>query len=239
MNRYLLSQVQRDDFNAEPTKRPRPSLPSDEIGAGCVYKGRTYSLGEDFHDGCDQFCSCDPGSGAVFCHEIKCPSSFGLDVINPFCLEWDHHEDFSPSPPMCCPPVPTCKSDGRCEYPGEKFNNFDNIPVRLSGCEKRCYCENGEVLCQVQKSIITKMWFSRIYTTYVQLYIFCTQDACYPLSPHPPSYLSCSAKTAVKAPQEDRPCCLQWACECKKMLLLVFFPVWDGEPKISSRISKL
>ncbi len=125
-----------------------------------------------------QFCSCDSGTGAVFCHEIKCPSSFGLDVINPFCLEWDQHDDFSPSPPLCCPPVPTCKSDGRCQYKGEKsvgkekkvdimtfrllratptispppvsrFNNFDNIPVRLSGCEQRCYCENGEVLCQV------------------------------------------------------------------------------------------
>jgi hypothetical protein len=32
-----------------------------------------------------------------------------------------------------------------------RFNNFDNIPANLTGCEKRCYCENGEVLCQVRK----------------------------------------------------------------------------------------
>ena len=32
-----------------------------------------------------------------------------------------------------------------------RFNNFDNIPANLTGCEKRCYCENGEVLCQVSQ----------------------------------------------------------------------------------------
>ncbi len=31
-----------------------PFLPVDEIGAGCIYKGKVYSLGEDFHDGCKQ-----------------------------------------------------------------------------------------------------------------------------------------------------------------------------------------
>ncbi len=96
-----------------------------------------------------QFCSCSPSTGEVDCHEIKCPSSFGLDVVNPACLEWDRHEDFVPSAPLCCPPVPTCKSDGSCEFEGEEFKNFDNIPVRLSGCERRCYCENGETHCQV------------------------------------------------------------------------------------------
>ena len=66
-----------------------------------------------------------------------------------------------------------------------RFNNFDNIPMNLTGCEQRCYCENGKVLCQ---------------------------NACYEMSPDPPNYLACPSSQAVKVPQEDRPCCNQWGC---------------------------
>ena len=79
---------------------------------------------------------------------IECPSLFGLDVINPFCLEWESNDDFIAQPPMCCPPVPKCKFDGACTYKGIKFQNTDNIPANMSGCEQRCYCEDGEVKCQ-------------------------------------------------------------------------------------------
>eukprot|EP00095_Tigriopus_kingsejongensis_P003970 maker-scaffold310_size212938-snap-gene-0.12 protein:Tk03970 transcript:maker-scaffold310_size212938-snap-gene-0.12-mRNA-1 annotation:"epidermal cell surface receptor" len=123
--------------------------------------------------------------GSVLCHDIKCPSRFGLDVINPFCLKWDEHKDFEPQSPMCCPPAPVCQNDGSCMYEGEKFNNYDNIPANLTGCEDRCFCENGEVMCQ---------------------------KACYELEATPPNYLSCNPALAIQIPQEERPCCRQWGC---------------------------
>ena len=128
------------------------------LDSGCVHNGQNYKFEEEFYDNCDQFCICAE-EGAVFCNPIKCPSEFGLDVINPFCLEWEKHDDFVPKSPTCCPKVPKCLSDGSCQYEGQKFKNYDNIPANLTGCEKRCYCENGEVLCQ---------------------------DACYEISEEPP-----------------------------------------------------
>ena len=67
-----------------------------------------------------------------------------------------------------------------------RFNNYDNIPMNLTGCEQRCYCEDGEVLCR---------------------------DACYELADKPPNYLRCSSKVAAKIPKDDRPCCLVWGCK--------------------------
>ena len=69
---------------------------------------------------CFRFCHCDAATAEVTCFPVKCPSKFGLDVINPFCLDWDEHADFVPSPPACCPPVPVCLSDGTCHYEGHK-----------------------------------------------------------------------------------------------------------------------
>ena len=108
------------------------STPPGFETAGCSYNGANYLYEEEFYDNCDQFCVCVE-KGEVFCNPIKCPSEFGLDVINPFCLEWEKHDDFVPKPPACCPPVPICLSDGSCQYKGEKFNNYDNIPANLTG----------------------------------------------------------------------------------------------------------
>ena len=66
-----------------------------------------------------------------------------------------------------------------------RFTNFDTIPMNLTGCDQRCYCENGEVLCQ---------------------------PACYDIPESPPGYLACRPEVAVKVAQEDRPCCLAWGC---------------------------
>ena len=65
------------------------------------------------------------------------------------------------------------------------FTNFDTLPMNLTGCDQRCYCENGEVLCQ---------------------------PACYDIPDSPPGYLACRPEVAVKVAQEDRPCCLAWGC---------------------------
>ena len=67
-----------------------------------------------------------------------------------------------------------------------RFNNYDNIPMNLTGCEQRCYCEDGEVLCR---------------------------EACYELADKPPTYLRCSSQVAAKIPKDDRPCCLVWGCK--------------------------
>ena len=120
------------------------------------------------------------------CIAIECPSSFGLDVINPNCIEWDNHDSFSPSPPLCCPPVPVCVSDGSCQYKGANFTNYDPIPMNLTGCEQRCHCQNGEVQCQ---------------------------DACYTISEKPPSWLQCDQDVAILVPNPDRHCCKIWGCK--------------------------
>ena len=89
----------------------------------CRHKGKGYEIGQDFYDDCNAFCMCvadSQGAPELICNPIQCPSSFGLDVTNPFCLRWDEHADFVPKPPMCCPPIPVCLSDGSCDYKGHK-----------------------------------------------------------------------------------------------------------------------
>ncbi len=89
----------------------------------CAHNGELHELGSQFYESgeCENFCHCDVDTAPeVACFPVKCPSKFGLDVINPFCLEWDEHEGFVPQPPMCCPPVPVCINDGSCQYKGHK-----------------------------------------------------------------------------------------------------------------------
>ncbi|XP_040573010.1 uncharacterized protein sas isoform X2 [Lepeophtheirus salmonis] len=150
----------------------------------CLHKGQEHQRDQVFYDGCEQFCVCLE-NGETYCNPIECPSDFGLDVINPFCLEWNEHKDFIAEVPMCCPPVPVCISDGTCQYSGYSFKNYDNIPQNLTGCEKSCYCNDGEVQCQ---------------------------DACNSLPEEPPSYLPCIPEQSVIQPKEDRPCCNMWTC---------------------------
>lgn len=70
--------------------------------AGCHYKGRHYMPGEGFHEGCEAYCACT--DSGVQCATIECPTEFGLDVLDPSCVDWETHPpDFKPSPPNCCP----------------------------------------------------------------------------------------------------------------------------------------
>lgn len=155
-----------------------------EVISSCKVGDKNYAFGEEFHDGCEKYCICQD-NGEVLCNDIQCPHEFGLDVINPNCIEWEKFDDFVPTPPTCCPPVPTCKSDGSCHYKGKNFTNYDSIPEELSGCEKRCHCEDEEVLCQ---------------------------NACYDISPKPPLWLSCAADRAIQMPNPERLCCKIWGC---------------------------
>jgi hypothetical protein len=57
--------------------------------SACVHNGEKFDVGAEFYDGCDNFCTCHKegaGTPEVVCNPIKCPSAFGLDIINPFCL---------------------------------------------------------------------------------------------------------------------------------------------------------
>jgi hypothetical protein len=70
--------------------------------AGCQYKDHHYAYGEEFHDGCESYCACT--DSGVQCASIECPTDFGLDVLDPNCVDWETHPpDFKPSPPYCCP----------------------------------------------------------------------------------------------------------------------------------------
>ena len=151
---------------------------------GCLQAGQRREVAEEWYDGCTAYCVCSEG-GEVTCLDIQCPHEFGLDVIQPNCIDWDRHEDFVATAPQCCPPVPTCRSDGSCSYRGGNFSNYDTIPMELSGCEERCYCENTEVQCK---------------------------SACYELSSSAPSWLQCEDGCPATLPREDRPCCLEWRC---------------------------
>ena len=159
------------------------TLNTDETS--CTHDGKMYSVGEQFYDGCSQFCVCQEGFVTV-CFELECPSKFGMDVLSPNCIEWDEHEDFVPTPPVCCPPVPTCLSTGSCIYQNQTFNNYDSIPQELTGCEERCHCENSEVKCQ---------------------------DACYEIPSSPPSWLPCEPSQAILVASKERSCCQTWDCK--------------------------
>ena len=174
------------DITVLPANRSSPSLSGNTSdGDSCWHEGHQYQPGEEFHDGCRQYCLCQP-DGQAACFNIQCPSKFGLDVISPDCIEWDEHADFVPVPPTCCPPVPVCKSDGSCPYKGQNFSNYASLPQELTGCEERCHCENGEVLCS---------------------------PACYAVTADPPVWLECDAgEEPGLVPNPERECCKIWGC---------------------------
>merc|ERR1719222_153429 len=76
-------------------------------------------------------------------------------------------------------------STGECEYKDEIFPNYETIPMNLTGCEQRCYCDDAIVQCQ---------------------------EACNTLSTNPPPWLPCQPSRAIKVPEKDRPCCEMWDC---------------------------
>ncbi|XP_037072044.1 putative epidermal cell surface receptor [Pollicipes pollicipes] len=150
-------------------------------GTSCDFDGASYKLGEEFHDGCRQFCQCT--ETGVSCAAIECPHHFGLKLINPDCMQWSQPDDFTPTPPECCPEV-TCVDDGSCTFEGEKFRNGHPLPEKLTGCEQRCYCEFGNVTCQ---------------------------SACDPVPATPPRTLPCPPDRVTLGPGSNG-CCKLWQC---------------------------
>lgn len=67
-----------------------------------------------------------------------------------------------------------------------RIPNWGEVPIEITGCEKRCFCEDGELDCQ---------------------------EICSPLPALPPSNLRCPIghRPAPVAISEDD-CCKEWGC---------------------------
>lgn len=153
-------------------------------GTSCEFKGNTYKLNEEFHDECVSYCICK--ESGVKCSKINCPTFFGVDVLDPQCIEWDTvPSNFTPIAPNCCPESLTCKNNGSCEYEGSTYQNWQQLPENVTGCEKRCYCEMGKIECQ---------------------------NVCPPVTALPPSNLPCPPHQATLGHSQDDECCLFWMC---------------------------
>ncbi|XP_063232172.1 putative epidermal cell surface receptor [Bacillus rossius redtenbacheri] len=163
---------------------PAEPAAGNQSARGCQHKGRAYGHGEEFHDGCAEYCAC--ADSEVHCAVIECPTDFGLDVLDPSCLEWETRPaGFTPSPPHCCPDHVVCRDNGSCEFGGQRFDNWQELPGKLTGCERRCYCELGNVTCQ---------------------------PTCPPVAPSPPPELACPPGLASLGHLPGDDCCLYWLC---------------------------
>ncbi|XP_066148430.1 putative epidermal cell surface receptor isoform X2 [Euwallacea fornicatus] len=154
----------------------------------CEYKGKKFKPNEEYSDGCESLCMCHKGE--MKCLKLECPTYFGVDVLDPGCIEWETiPPNFNPSPPNCCPKQVRCKHNGSCVHEGQSYKNWEQLPVNVTGCEKRCYCEMGNVECQ---------------------------NACPPVPALPPPNLACPPKEASLQHVPDDDCCMYWVCSDRK-----------------------
>ncbi|KAK9687410.1 hypothetical protein QE152_g36293 [Popillia japonica] len=163
-----------------------PENVENQIGDNyCMYKGSKYEFEQEFNDSCEALCVCR--ITGVKCFKVECPTYSGTDILDPNCVQWETvPANFTPVPPKCCPDKLECKSHGECEYEGRTYQNWQQIPINVTGCEKRCYCEMGKVECQ---------------------------EVCAPVVATPPNTLPCLPHQAVLAHAPDEDCCLSWICQ--------------------------
>lgn len=175
------------DVTFDDHEQTGPLVPEMKLEEGfqCEYKGKMYKLNDQFHDECNAFCFCD--ADGIHCAKIECPSHFGLDVIDPFCLKWaPEPANFRAIAPKCCPERMRCINNGSCTFKGQMFDNWSEIPSNMTGCEQHCVCESGKVDCK---------------------------NICPQQPSTPPSNLPCHPKYAKLVPiDEDDDCCKVWKC---------------------------
>ncbi|XP_071796762.1 uncharacterized protein [Asterias amurensis] len=101
----------------------------------CTYKSKVYQHNEHFNDGCKSSCECK--AGRTICRE-RCPVTELLP------------SSVCPNPQrvviegQCCPQWRCLPKDGDCSYSGNIYK--DGMEWR-QGCDLRCGCRSGEVLC--------------------------------------------------------------------------------------------
>lgn len=155
-------------------------------GVPCDHKGKTYQPGQEFYDHCDAYCVCD-GRGNVTCVEIDCPRD-GRELIDESCVRWEPDlKDFKKEAPFCCPDM-VCVQHAHCKLDdGYILPNFEELPHKLTGCDKTCQCLYGNITCHPGNN-------------------------CPPLSDRPPAALACPPEMARQIPMLENECCYQWAC---------------------------
>ncbi|XP_063921536.1 putative epidermal cell surface receptor isoform X3 [Zophobas morio] len=178
----------------------------------CSYKEMNFKLNEEYNDNCTSLCVCK--ETGMTCLELRCPTYFGVDVLDPHCVEWETvPPDFQPSPPNCCPEKLTCKSNGSCIYEGHSFQNWQQLPENITGCDKRCYCEMGNVECQ---------------------------NTCPPVTALPPPNLPCPVHQAIidHLPEDD--CCMYWVCSPQSgQMFPANYPNMPGVPQEDITVTTL
>ncbi|KAK0163695.1 hypothetical protein PV328_002401 [Microctonus aethiopoides] len=184
----------------------------------CNHRGKVYKIGAEWYDDCLSICMCGEGT-KIECITIECPTDFGLDVLDPHCVDWETvPPNFVPKAPNCCPQEVRCRNNGSCSYGNKTYDNWSDIPSNVTGCEKRCYCEMGKVSCQA---------------------------VCPPVPVLPPSTLKCLANEAILAKLPNDDCCSHWICDHGESSILGMedhnfhsgFPINGAIPEYTGQVS--
>ncbi|XP_011875167.1 PREDICTED: putative epidermal cell surface receptor [Vollenhovia emeryi] len=151
----------------------------------CNYRGKSYEIGTSWYDECLSVCSCTD-EGKTECATIECPTDFGLALLDRHCIDWETvPPDFVPKPPHCCPQELRCRINGSCNYEGVTYDNGSELPSNVTGCERRCYCDMGNVSCRAACKFVPAL---------------------------PPANLPCPPHQATLMQVPTNPCCTQWTC---------------------------
>ncbi|OXA60400.1 putative epidermal cell surface receptor [Folsomia candida] len=170
-----------EEMDATTEDDPASITPAEKLP--CMHKDKSYAFGEEFFDTCEAYCTCQRG-GKMKCVEIDCPVD-GLDLLDDSCVKWEPDPKFKKEPPNCCSQM-RCVQHSSCMVEGGiMIRNFDEIPQKITGCDKRCYCEFGNVTCQ---------------------------SLCPVMTDQPPANLPCPKQFAAVMTMPENECCYQWSC---------------------------